>query len=70
MKNEDYQKFMSWWFDLIFAFEARVKMDDYRGYQSRIIGFIAERLLTLWFTKNQLKCKELPLIYFKGLKDE
>lgn len=70
MKRDDYQKFMAWWFDLIFAFEARVNMEDYKGYQSRIIGFIAERLLTLWFTKNQLKCKELPLIYFKGLKDE
>lgn len=70
MKKKDYQKFMAWWFDLIFAFEARVKMDEYKGYQSRIIGFIAERLLTLWFTKNQLKCKELPLIYFKGLKEE
>lgn len=70
LKREDYRKFMAWWFDLIFAFETRVTMENYKGYQSRIIGFIAERLLTLWFTKNQLKCKELPLIYFKRLKDE
>jgi hypothetical protein len=70
MKKPEYQKFMTWWFDLIFAFEARVNMNDYKGYQSRIVGFIAERLLTLWFTKNQLNCKELPLIYFKKFKNE
>ena len=70
LKDPQYQKFMSWWFDMIFEFEKRMGLEKYSGYQKRIIGFIAERLLTVWFKKEQLKCKELPLIYFKNLKYE
>ncbi|WP_194777187.1 DUF4422 domain-containing protein [Pararhodonellum marinum] len=70
LKDAEYQKFMSWWFDMIFEFERRVDIKQYDGYQKRIIGFIAERLLTIWFKKEQLKCKELQLIYFKDFKYE
>src|SRR5690554_383993 len=70
LKDPEYRKFMSWWFDMIFEFENRAGLEHYSGYQKRIIGFIAERLLTVWFRKEQLNCKELPLIYFKSLKNE
>jgi hypothetical protein len=70
LKREDYLKFMPWWFDMIFEFERRTDMGKYVGYQKRIIGFIAERLLTVWFKKNKLNCKELQLIYFKSFKSE
>jgi len=70
MKNEHYQEFMTWWFDVLFEFENRIDLSTYNGYQERIMGFIAERLLNVWFHKNQLKCKELPVIYFKHLKFE
>lgn len=68
LKDHHYQRFMEWWFDLLFEFEKRTGMEKYVGYQKRIMGFIAERLLTVWFKKNQLHCKELRLIYFKNLK--
>jgi hypothetical protein len=70
LKNEEFQRFMSWWFELIFEFEKRVNTLEYTGYQERIIGFIAERLLTVWFKKENLKCKELQLIYFKKFKNK
>ena len=41
---------------------------DLRGYGlKRIYGFLAERFLSYWFTKN-LKFRELPII-FKDLSD-
>lgn len=70
LKDKDFQKFMTWWFELLFEFEKRVSTLEYTGYQERIIGFIAERLLTVWFKKENMNCKELQLIYFKKFKNK
>ena len=68
LKNEYFQEFMHWWFDVLFEFERRIDLNNYTDYQKRIMGFIAERLLNVWFMKKQLNCVELPVIYFKRLK--
>jgi hypothetical protein len=65
---EHFNRFMSWWFKVLFEFEKRVDFNEYQGYQQRIIGFLAERLLTTWFCHHKLRVKELPVIYFKKLK--
>jgi hypothetical protein len=70
LKNEHYQEFMAWWFDLLFEFERRIDLNAYTDYQKRILGFMAERLLNIWFQKKQLNCVELPVIYFKRFKLE
>ena len=70
LKDEHFQEFMTWWFDVLFEFEKRIDLSQYTGYQQRIIGFIAERLLNVWFRRKQLKCVELPVIYFKHFKFE
>lgn len=70
MKQDDFNCFMEWWFDILFEFEKTVVLENYKGYQQRIFGFMAERLLTVWFRKNKLTIKELPVIYFKRLKYE
>ena len=70
LKDEHFQEFMEWWFDVLFEFEKRIDLRKYTGYQQRILGFIAERLLNVWFKKKQLNCVELPVIYFKHLKFE
>jgi len=68
LKHEHFQEFMTWWFDVLFEFERRVDIVKYTGYQQRIFGFIAERLLNVWFRHKQLNCIELPVIYFKHFK--
>lgn len=70
LKDEHFQEFMTWWFDVLFEFEKRIDLRQYTGYQQRIMGFIAERLLNVWFRRKQLKCVELPVIYFKHFKFE
>jgi hypothetical protein len=65
---EHFNQFMTWWFKVLFEFEKRVDLNEYRGYQQRIVGFLAERLLTTWFCNQNLRVKELPVIYFKKLK--
>ena len=63
-----FQKFMEWWFKILFEFEKRIDLQEYTEYQERILGFLGERLLTVWFIHEKLKIKELPLIYMKKLK--
>ena len=68
LHNDHYQEFMEWWFDILFEFERRINVSLYTGYQERILGFMAERLLNVWFIKQQLKVVELPVVYFKNQK--
>ncbi|HSJ68642.1 MAG TPA: DUF4422 domain-containing protein [Anditalea sp.] len=70
LKNPYYEQFMEWWFDMLFEFETRIDIQNYKGYQQRIFGFIAERLLNVWIIKNDLNIIELNVVYFKNLKFE
>ena len=70
LKDAHFQEFIEWWFDMLFEFEKRIDLSQYSGYQQRIMGFMAERLLNVWFRKKQLNCVELPVIYFKHFKFE
>ena len=68
LKKEHFDEFMAWWFDILFEFERRIDIQTKTGYQQRILGFIAERLLNVWFIHKQLNVVELPIIYFKSFK--
>lgn len=68
LKRDDHERFMSWWFGILSEFENRMHAADYVGYQQRILGFLGERLLTIWIYHQNFKVKELLVIYFKKLK--
>jgi hypothetical protein len=68
LKDKHFQELMSWLFGLLEEFENRVNLSSYKDYQKRIMGFLSERLITCWFYHNNIKYKELPLIYFKRMK--
>ncbi len=68
MKRQDFDRCMTWLFDVLFEFERRIELSDYQGYQERIMGFMAERLFNVWFTRENLRIRELPVIYFKHFK--
>jgi hypothetical protein len=68
LRDNHFHNFMVWWFNILFEFEKRINLNDYKEYQERILGFLGERLLTIWFIHEKLKIKELPLIYIKRLK--
>lgn len=70
LKDSDFQELMRWLFGILFEFEKRTTLENYEGYQKRVMGFISERLITVWFKKKKLNHIELPVIYFKNLKKE
>ena len=60
------------YYDVVFPWlekcENHFGLGDLHGYgMQRIYGFLAERFLSYWFTKN-FRFKELP-IFFKDLSD-
>jgi hypothetical protein len=68
-RRADFDRCMNWLFSVLFEFESRIQLDNYQGYQQRICGFMAERLLNIWLLHHRLKIKELPVVYFKHLKN-
>lgn len=68
LKENDFNRFMEWWFGCLFEFEKRSDLTKYVGDQQRVIGFIAERLLNVWFHHQDLKVKTLPIIFFRNMK--
>ncbi len=70
MKSPNFKALCSWLFMILFEFEKRVNLAEYKDYQQRIFGFISERLITTWVNHHNLRVKELQLIYFKNLKKQ
>jgi hypothetical protein len=70
LKRNTFEELMNWLFFVLFKFEERTDLTNYKGYQERILGFLSERLITLWVIHNNINYKELPLIYFKKLKQK
>ena len=70
LRKELFEEFMTWWFDVLFEFEQRIDLQTKTGHQQRILGFIAERLLNVWFAHKKLNVVELPIIYFKKFKEK
>ena len=68
MKSEYWDAYMNWLFRILFKLKDRVDISDYDLYQSRLFGFISERLFTVYFhyLKNDknIKFKELPIMFF------
>ena len=70
MRWEFFDEYMNWLFSILFELEKRAKIDFDDPYQKRLCAFMAERLQTVWFQKNNLKVKELPVLYFKKMKQQ
>jgi hypothetical protein len=71
LPREIFDQFIPWWFGILEDFERQVDLSQYTGYQTRILGYLSERLLTVWFKKNShLRISEFPLLFFKKLKKD
>jgi len=54
--------YAKWLFDIMDDFEDHLNISKYEdSYQSRIYGFLSERLLQVWIKHNRLKCAEYPV---------
>lgn len=55
-------EFCSWLFAILFETEKRITFSE-DPYQRRVIGFLSERLFTLYILHMKFKLKELPILF-------
>ncbi|MEN2435670.1 DUF4422 domain-containing protein [Weeksellaceae bacterium A-14] len=66
-----FENYCQWLFDILFEVEKRIDISNYSLTQSRIFGYMSERLLNVYIYKNNFKVKTLPVILFDNeLKNE
>lgn len=58
MRNDYFQSYMEWLFSILFELEKRLDITSWDSYDSRVYGFVAERLLDVWIEHNQIEYKE------------
>lgn len=60
MKKDKFDAYCDWLFAILSELETQVDLSSYDAYQTRIYGFISERLLDVWLTQKQYSYRELP----------
>lgn len=69
MKKKDFNRYSEWVFSILFELEKRTDISDYDAYQSRIYGFISERLFNVWLTENKELAKaEITAMNMENIK--
>lgn len=56
-----YDAYCEWLFSFLIPAAKEVHTDGLDDYNKRVIGFFAERMLSVWLHHNQLKLKTLPV---------
>lgn len=61
MRKELFTEYCGWLYGILFKVEERLDISGYSDYDSRVFGFIAERLLDVWVETRRLKYIEVPV---------
>ena len=65
MKSEKLDEYLTWMFDILFELEKRIDISGYSANDSRIFGFVSERLLDVWLDKTGYDYKEQPYAFME-----
>ncbi len=60
MRKDYFDSYCEWLFDVLFELENRLV-----EHESRLFGFLSERLLDVWLEANQLSYKEVPVAFME-----
>ena len=58
MRRDYFKDYMEWLFSVLFELEKRIDITDWDTYNSRVYGFVAERLLDVWLEHNGIDYME------------
>ncbi|MCR4780484.1 MAG: DUF4422 domain-containing protein [Ruminiclostridium sp.] len=66
MRRELFMEYCEWLFGILFEVEKRLDTTGYSEYDSRVFGFVAERLLDVWVETKRLKYTEVPVMVIEN----
>ena len=58
MRRDLFQEYCQWLFGILFELEERLDISEFDAYNSRVFGFVSERLLDVWLEKNRISYYE------------
>ena len=65
MKNDKFDAYCSWLFDILFTLENRLDISSYNKNDSRVFGFVSERLLDVWIKTNKMDYKDIKYVFME-----
>lgn len=68
MRRAVFEDYCAWLFPLLAEFDRRADTEGYSAQEKRVDGYLAERLLGVYYThaRDKLKTLELPRVHFDG----
>lgn len=57
-----FDEYCAWLFDILFEVESRLDISGYSSNDSRVFGFLGERLLDVWVEAKGLRIVEAPFV--------
>ena len=63
MKKSLCDDYCEWLFSILFSVQNKIDIREWSKSEQRIFGYLAERLLDVWLTKNKFAYKEIPYIF-------
>ena len=61
MRRDLLDRYCTWLFSMLFEIEGRLDISDYDAYNTRVFGFIAERLLDVWLETYRIEWTTMPV---------
>ena len=58
MRKDLFDSYCGWLFSILFELEKRLDISSFDSYNTRVFGFIGERLLDVWLEKNKIPYRE------------
>lgn len=65
MKRNLFDAYCAWLFDILFELERRLDISTYSVNDSRVFGFVSERLLDVWLGANGFSYVEIPCLFME-----
>lgn len=63
MRRDYFEEYCTWLFPVLFELEKRLDISWYSAYDSRVFGFVAERLMDVWIDTEKVPYTELPVVF-------
>lgn len=67
MRKDLADKYCEWLFDVLFELEKELDISNYNAFESRVFGRVSERLLDVWIKTNNVRYREIPVIYMERI---